>query len=216
MRIEQSFTVAAPVDEVWRALVDVRRVAPCLPGAEITEADGDRYRGAFTVKLGPTTVVYGGTLAMERVDEDAHTAVMAARGTDRRGQGGATATITSTVRPNGDGTEVDVATDLTITGRLARFGRPGMIEDVSRRLLRDFAACLEASLAPAPAAAAAGPEADAAGAASSAGAPGEEARPPSQARPLDVGRLGLAAAWDRVRRWWATLGRRLRGIGGAR
>ena len=103
MKLEQSFTVAAPVDEVWQALVDVQRVAPCLPGAEITEAGDDgTYHGTFTVKLGPTTAAYNGTLKLDEVDEAARVAVMSARGTDRRGQGGATATIRSTVRPDGD------------------------------------------------------------------------------------------------------------------
>ena len=147
MKLEQSFTVAAPVDAVWAALVDVQRVAPCLPGAQVTEVGDDgTYHGQFTVKLGPTTAAYNGTLKMEELDEAAHAAVMSARGTDRRGQGGASATIRSTVSQEGGVTRVDVATDFTITGRLARFGRGGMIEDVSRRLMRDFAACLQSSI----------------------------------------------------------------------
>ena len=144
MKLQQTFTVAAPVERVWAALIDVERVAPCLPGAEITGADEDgAYRGTFTVKLGPTTAAYNGTLRLEEVDEAAHTVAMSARGTDKRGQGGATATIRSAVQPEGDGTRVDVDTDFTITGRLARFGRGGMIEDVSRRLLGDFSTCLQ-------------------------------------------------------------------------
>ncbi|HSD77373.1 MAG TPA: SRPBCC family protein [Solirubrobacteraceae bacterium] len=147
MKLEQSFTVAAPVDAVWAALVDVQRVAPCLPGAQVTEVGDDgTYHGQFTVKLGPTTAAYNGTLKMEELDEAAHAAVMSARGTDRRGQGGASATIRSTVSQEGDVTRVDVDTDFTITGRLARFGRGGMIEDVSRRLMRDFAGCLQSSI----------------------------------------------------------------------
>ncbi|MBB4664873.1 SRPBCC family protein [Conexibacter arvalis] len=172
MRMEQSFTVAAPVDEVWRALVDVQRVAPCLPGAEVTEAGEDGvYRGLFTVKLGPTTVAYAGTLRMEQVDEAERRAVMAARGSDRRGQGGATATIASTVREQGEVTAVDVVTDFTITGRLARFGRGGMIADVSRRLLAEFAACLQSSLVEGRGAAAAPAGAAAAATASATGEP---------------------------------------------
>src|ERR671933_945240 len=157
MKLEQSFTVAAPVEQVWEALVDVDRVAPCLPGAQITGRDDEgNYKGTFSVKLGPTTAAYNGTRRMESLDEGSRTATMAAKGTDRRGQGGASATIVSTMRQTGEETTVDVSTDFHITGRLARFGRGGMIEDISKRLMRDFANCLQASLAtePAPAAAA--------------------------------------------------------------
>src|ERR671929_887696 len=162
MKLEQSFTVAAPVEQVWEALVDVERVAPCLPGAQITGRDGEgNYQGTFSVKLGPTTAAYNGTLRMEALDEASRTATMAAKGTDRRGQGGASATIVSTMRQTGEETTVDVSTDFHITGRLARFGRSGMIEDISRRLMRDFAECLQATLASGPAApAAAGVEAE--------------------------------------------------------
>jgi carbon monoxide dehydrogenase subunit G len=150
MKLEQSFSVAAPADEVWKALIDVERVAPCLPGAEITEAGEDgTYSGTFTVKLGPTTASYNGTLKLDSLDEAARTATMSARGTDKRGQGGASATIVSTIREAGGETTVDVVTDFTITGRLARFGRSGMIQDISNRLMRDFAACLQATMEPA-------------------------------------------------------------------
>jgi uncharacterized protein len=148
MKLEQSFTVTAPVEQVWAMLIDVERVAPCLPGAEITGQSPDgAYEGTFSVKLGPATAAYNGSLRMESVDEASHTATMSAKGTDKRGQGGANATIVSTMREEGGETTVDVATDFTITGRLARFGRGGMIEDISKRLMRDFAQCLQATLA---------------------------------------------------------------------
>ena len=147
MKLEHSFQVKAPLDRVWDALVDVERVAPCLPGAEITEGGEDgTYRGNFTVKLGPTTAAYRGELAMEEVDEQAHRSVMRASGSDKRGQGSAKATIVSTMREDGDVTTVEVETDFTITGRLARFGRGGMIQDVSNRLLRDFSECLQQTI----------------------------------------------------------------------
>jgi len=156
VKLEQSFQVQAPIDYVWEALIDVERVAPCLPGAEITEGGKDgTYHGNFTVKLGPTTASYRGQLHMEAVDEASRTVVMRATGQDKRGQGGAKATIESVMRQDGAATTVDVVTDFTITGRLARFGRGGMIQDVSNRLLRDFSECLaetiEAQPAPAPA-----------------------------------------------------------------
>jgi carbon monoxide dehydrogenase subunit G len=148
VKLEQSFTVDAPLESVWEALIDVQRVAPCLPGAEITEAGEDgTYKGAFTVKLGPTTAAYNGSLKLEEADATTHRATMSAKGTDKRGQGGASAQIVSSVVAEGTGARVEVITDFTITGRLARFGRSGMIEDISNRLLADFAACLQAKLA---------------------------------------------------------------------
>jgi carbon monoxide dehydrogenase subunit G len=179
MKLEQSFTVTAPVEQVWAMLVDVERVAPCLPGAEITgQTPEGGYEGTFSVKLGPATAAYRGSLQMESLDEASRTATMKANGTDKRGQGGAHATIVSTMAQQGEETQVDVVTDFTITGRLARFGRGGMIEDISKRLMRDFAQCLQATLAAeqaAPAAAAAAPAEAAAEAATAAPLPGQEA-----------------------------------------
>jgi uncharacterized protein len=147
MRMEQTFEVEAPVETVWQTLIDVERVAPCLPGADITQANEDgSYEGTFQVKLGPTTAAYSGKLSMESLDEQARRATMKASGRDKRGQGSANATIVSTVRGEGSGTRVEVETDFTITGRLARFGRGGMIQDISNRLLRDFAQCLQRNL----------------------------------------------------------------------
>ncbi len=149
MKLEQSFEVAAPVDAVWAALIDVPRVAPCLPGAEIGDtAEDGTYSGTFSVKLGPATASYRGTIKIEQADEATHTATMRANGTDKRGQGGAKATIVSTLAAtDGGATRVDVVTDYAITGRLAAFGRGGMIQDVSNRLLREFADCLQTTLA---------------------------------------------------------------------
>jgi carbon monoxide dehydrogenase subunit G len=147
MKLEQSFEVAAPVDRVWKALIDVEQVAPCLPGASVTGRNDDgSYDGSFTIKIGPTTAAYTGKLLMEEVDQASHTATMQANGTDKRGQGGASATIVSKLSETGGGTRVEVVTDYRITGRLARFGRGGMIEDISERLLRDFAQRLQESL----------------------------------------------------------------------
>lgn len=147
MKLEQSFEVQAPIDQVWAALVDVERVAPCLPGASVTGRNDDgSYNGSFMIKIGPTTASYTGKLEMQSIDESSHTATMHAQGSDKRGQGGATATISSRLSPLDGRTQVDVATDYHITGRLARFGRGGMIEDISERLLREFASRLQASL----------------------------------------------------------------------
>jgi carbon monoxide dehydrogenase subunit G len=148
MKLEQSFSVAAPLDAVWAALTDIERVAPCLPGAEARASDEEGvYEGTFSVKLGPTTASYQGSLRMQDLDEAGHVATMRAEGRDRRGQGGAKATIVSSLSDQGDHTHVAVDTDFQITGRLARFGRGGMIEDVSEKLLGRFAECLQERLA---------------------------------------------------------------------
>ena len=148
MKLEQSFEVDAPLERVWQTLIDVEHVAPCLPGASVTGRNDDgSYNGTFTVKIGPTTASYSGKLEMETIDEASHSATMQAQGTDKRGQGGAKATIFSRLAPaDGRGTRVEVVTDYHITGRLARFGRGGMIEDISERLLREFAKRLQSSL----------------------------------------------------------------------
>src|SRR4051794_12585364 len=149
MKMEQSFEVAAPIDVVWAALIDIERVAPCLPGANITEREDDgTYKGTFEVRLGPTTAAYRGTLKIEEADESTHRAVLNARGTDKRGQGGATATIVNTLTETGGTPRVHADRDFAITGGLARFGRGGMIEDISNRLLREFATCLQTRLVP--------------------------------------------------------------------
>lgn len=205
MKLEQSFEVQAPVERVWQTLLDVERVAPALPGAAVTGKNDDgTYNGTFSVKIGPTTASYTGKLKLENVDEGAHTATIQANGTDRRGQGGARATIVSTVTPAGeDGTRVDVVTDYQITGRLARFGRGGMIEDISERLLTEFAQRLQASLA-SPGGGANATPADGNGA-----APAHQSEPPPmtsstpaaepQVEPLEGGSLVASVLWDRAR-----------------
>jgi carbon monoxide dehydrogenase subunit G len=152
VKLEQSFEVSAPVDQVWTALIDLEKVAPCLPGAAITGHDDDgTYHGTFTIKLGPMTAAYRGTIRIESADAATHTATLAAKGTDKRGQGGASATIVNTLHEADGGTRVDAVTEFTITGKLATFGRGGVIQDVSNRLLRDFATCLQQRLAGEPA-----------------------------------------------------------------
>jgi carbon monoxide dehydrogenase subunit G len=173
VKLEQSFEVDAPIEQVWTALIDLEKVAPCLPGAAITGHDEDgTYHGEFQVKLGPTTASYRGTIRIESADHETHTATLAARGSDKRGQGGASATIVNSLHEGeGGGTRVEAATDFTITGRLASFGRGGMIKDISNRLLRDFAACLQQRLAAEPAGALSGEEAAASAGAAAAAEP---------------------------------------------
>lgn len=221
MKLEQSFEVAAPIDQVWHALNDLERVAPCLPGAAITDHDDDgTYHGTFQVKLGPTTASYRGTIKIESADESTHTATLKARGTDKRGQGGASATIVNTLSEHDGGTTVEAVTDFTITGRLARFGRGGMMEDISNRMMRDFATCLSSRLADAPAPSGeevakgeAAPEAVAA-ADPQEGADSESPGPPptrptarvggtqspEAAKPVGGIALFFSVLWDRIRR----------------
>jgi uncharacterized protein len=142
MEIENSFRVDVPVDEAWRVLLDLERIAPCMPGAQLQEVEGDEYRGIVKVKVGPITAQYKGSAKLESVDEGTHTAVLAATGRDTRGQGNASASIKLVLLAEGDGTRVDVETDLSITGKVAQFGR-GVIGDVSNKLLAQFVENLE-------------------------------------------------------------------------
>ena len=123
-------------------LLDIERIAPCLPGAELQEVEGDEYRGVVKVKVGPITAQYKGTAKLAEVDEAAHRIVLDASGRDTRGQGNAKAKIVVTMAEDGDGTNVDVATDLSITGKVAQFGR-GVLGDVSAKLLGQFVENLE-------------------------------------------------------------------------
>jgi carbon monoxide dehydrogenase subunit G len=142
MEINDSFRVDLPVDDTWRVLMDIERIAPCLPGAQLQEIVGDEYRGVVKVKVGPITAQYKGAARFESRDDDAHTAVIKGTGRDTRGQGNASATIRMELAPDGDGTAVSISTDLTITGKVAQFGR-GVMADVSAKLLAQFVANLE-------------------------------------------------------------------------
>src|SRR5215207_8326501 len=194
MKLEQSFEVGAPVEQVWAALIDLEKVAPCLPGAAITGHDDDgTYHGTFQVKLGPTTANYRGTVRIESADAATRTATLAAKGSDKRGQGGASATIVNTLHEVQGGTRVDAVTDFTITGRLASFGRGGMIKDISNRLLRDFATCLQQRLAAEPAGALTAEEAAASAGAETAGkTPAERAGAAAGGRAAGQGLLASA------------------------
>ncbi|NUK50058.1 SRPBCC family protein [Streptomyces lunaelactis] len=146
MRLQNSFTVPVPVDEAWRVLLDIERVAPCMPGATVEAFDGETIKGAVKVKVGPFTVTYRGTATFKEKDESAHRIVLDARGKEVRGQGTANATVTGTLAERDGGTAVVVVTDLLITGRPAQFGRGGMAE-VGDKLIGRFADCLSQLLA---------------------------------------------------------------------
>ncbi|MGH9289395.1 MAG: SRPBCC family protein, partial [Acidimicrobiales bacterium] len=145
MDLTNEFRVGVPVEEAWKVLTDVERIAPCMPGAQLQEIEGDEYRGVVKVKVGPITAQYKGAARFVERDEAGHRAVLRAEGRETRGQGNANATITALLEPDGDGTKISVTTDLTITGRVAQFGR-GVLADVSAKLLGQFADCLESKL----------------------------------------------------------------------
>jgi carbon monoxide dehydrogenase subunit G len=142
MELTNTFDVSVPVDTAWAVLTDVERIAPCLPGAQLQEIEGDEYRGVVKVKVGPITAQYKGKATFVEKDDVAHKAVLEASGRDTRGQGNASATITALLEPAGDGTHVTVTTDLTVTGKVAQFGR-GVLADVSAKLLGQFVDNLE-------------------------------------------------------------------------
>jgi carbon monoxide dehydrogenase subunit G len=145
MELTNDFEVAVPVERAWDVLVDVERIAPCLPGAELREVEGDEYRGQVKVKVGPITASYKGVARFTQLDEANRRAVLLAEGRDTRGQGNATATITATMVPSTTGTKVTVTTDLAITGKVAQFGR-GVLADVSAKLLDQFVDNLESTV----------------------------------------------------------------------
>ena len=186
MRIENSFEVPRGPEEVWALLLDVPRMAPCMPGAELLEVvDDQSWRGKVTVRIGPVSLSYAGTVVMEERDDVGRRAVISATGSETRGKGMAQARVTSHLEPGEHGgTRVAIEADLTLSGTVAQFGR-GMIADVSRRLTDEFALCLETRF-------------------------GAASKEPSRASPPVAGlRLGL---WALLRAWGRFFGRVWRSI----
>jgi uncharacterized protein len=145
MELVHEFSVPVPVEQAWQVLTDVERIAPCLPGAELTGVDGDAYRGQVKIKVGPITAQYRGTASFTEKDEAQHRVVLKASGRDTRGQGNASATVTAQMAAADGGTTVSIVTDLSISGRVAQFGR-GVMGDVSARLLEQFVRNLESDV----------------------------------------------------------------------
>ncbi len=141
MEFEHEFTVPVPVDEAWKTLLDVERIAPCMPGATLDSVDGDDMTGHVKVKVGPIMMTYQGTAHFEEKDESQHLAAISASGRETRGTGTARATVHTQLYDEGDYTRVVVATSLSVTGRPAQFGR-GVMQEVGGKLLGQFAQCL--------------------------------------------------------------------------
>ncbi len=146
MQLVNEFTVSRPIAAAWDLLTDVERIAPCMPGAQLTEVEGDNYRGTVTVKVGPMLARFAGQARFRELDPDANRAVLEAKGKESGGKGLASAVISAQLTDQGETTRVQVTTDLTISGRLAQFGQ-GALGDISTRLLGQFVDCLEQRLA---------------------------------------------------------------------
>jgi carbon monoxide dehydrogenase subunit G len=146
MKLENSFVVPGSPDEVWDFMLDVERVVPCMPGAELTETVDERtWKGKVGVRLGPVSLSFTGTVVREETDEAERRVVLKAQGSEARGKGMASATVTSRLEPAEGGTRVDLVTDLSLSGAVAQYGR-GLIADVSRRFTDEFAECLAGQL----------------------------------------------------------------------
>ena len=148
MLIENEFRAAAPVEELWAFLLDVERIAPCMPGAELTETVDDRtWKGRVSMKFGPVAMAFAGTVVMQERDDAAHRVVLSAKGMEQKGKGAANATVTSWLEPADDGSSVvKMRADISLTGAAAQLSR-GLMPEVSRKLTQQFADCLEQTLA---------------------------------------------------------------------
>ncbi len=143
MLIKNDIEVAAPVDQVWNYMLDVPRMAPCIPGAEITEDLGDgKYKGKVTTKMGPVTMRFLGDAEITEQDQSGKRIVMTAAGSEEKGKGEANMTMTTTLKSSGSGTSINVTQDLDLSGAAAQYGR-GMIEDVTSTLMKSFAGCIQ-------------------------------------------------------------------------
>ena len=205
MELKSELRVGIPVEQAWSTLTDVEFIAPCMPGAQLTEIDGDEFKGGVKVKVGPITAQYKGTAKFVELDEANRRIVLEASGRDSRGAGNAAAEVTAQMSPDGEGTLVAIAIDLKVTGKVAQFGR-GVMADVTEKLIGQFVDSLEQKLsevgdqdgsaaadAPADGASDAGSEANQSGAESSAPSPAADGpRKIEMAEPEPVDLLGTA------------------------
>lgn len=190
MEFDNSFTVPLPPDETWVLLRDIERIAPCMPGATLTETvDADTFKGDVTVRLGPVSLTFKGQARFESVDDAARTARVKADGKDSKGRGGANATVDFTVAPDEAGSVVDIHTSLMLSGPVAQYGRgAGMIQGLADQLIGKFADALKAELATQPAAAADG------------AATAESPPATPEAKPISGFSLMFKALWSAIRR----------------
>ena len=185
MEFDNSFEVPLPVAEAWVVLMDVERIVPCVPGAELTEKiDEDNFKGKVSVRLGPVALTFAGRAEFVERDNDGFSARVKAQGSDSKGRGGANADVTFKLVSAGDSaTNVEIHTNLQLSGSVAQYGRGvGMITDVASQIIGKFADCLRDQVV----------RAD-----SPAGADGDTPpAPPPQAAPVQVTSVGLRALWN--------------------
>ncbi len=191
MQLENSFSVGAPPDRVFAYLLDVNKVVGCVPGAELSEVvDPTTFKGKVKVKVGPITVAYSGTAQIANRDDSQRTATLQAEGRETTGPGSARASAQMSVEPEGSGSMVKIVTDYSVAGRVAQFGR-GVMEDVSRRIVNDMAACIKANLE----------AAEPSGVPAAGAAPGAPAAPPAAtAKPVNALALLFSVLWARIKR----------------
>ena len=197
MLIENEFTVAAPMDFLWNYLLDVEKIAPCMPGAELTEVVDDKnWKGKLNAKFGPVSMSFAGTVTIESRDDDAHRVVLSAKGMEQKGKGAANANVTSWLEPGpGDGvTTVKMEADITLTGAAAQLSR-GLLPEISKKLTQTFADCLQESMA----AEQTTREGDAAAAEAAAATPAKPAKPVG-----GIG-LGISAIWSIIANFFRKL-----------
>ncbi len=193
MQLENSFSVAAPPDRVFAYLLDVNKVVACVPGAELSEVvDPSTFKGKVKIKVGPITVAYSGTARIVDRDDGTHSAAIEAEGRETTGPGSARAKANMSVVADGAGSRVKIVTDYSVAGRVAQFGR-GVMEDVSRRLVGEMAACIKSNVE-------AGEASSTAQAGSDSG-PGAAAATPAAAtaRPVNAFGLLFSVLWARLR-----------------
>lgn len=195
MQLENSFSVAAPPERVFAYLLDVNKVAGCVPGAELSEVvDPTTFKGKVKIKVGPITVAYNGTARIVDRDENAHSATLEAEGRETTGPGSARAKALMSVVPEGTGSVVKIVTDYNVAGRVAQFGR-GVMEDVSRRLVGEMAACIKANVE----AAESKPASDAGPADGPGAAATSSPAPVATAKPVNAIALLFSVLWARIR-----------------
>ena len=149
MEFDNSFEVPLPLSDAWALLMDIRRIAPCMPGAALTDVvDAHTYKGRIAVRLGPVALTFAGTVKFEEIDDANHRARVAAQGSDAKGRGAANAAASFRLEPAGGGTKVLVHTDLTLSGAVAQYGRGvGIIQMTAAQIITQFANNLKAQLA---------------------------------------------------------------------
>jgi uncharacterized protein len=149
MQFSNSFEVSLPPSEAWKTLMDIPRIAPCMPGAELTEVvDAQTYKGKVAVRMGPVVLAFAGTAKFDERNDETHTARVKAQGLDSKGRGGASASVNFRLNPSGTGSKVLIDTDLNLTGSVAQYGRgAGMIQTIAAQLINQFAKALEKQIA---------------------------------------------------------------------